>query len=123
MATNPKNVDEYIQSAPDFAREKLKEIRALLKTVVPNATEEIKWGKPVLIEKRILFSYAAFKKHLTFMPTGPSLKPFEKELSLFKTGKDTVQFEYDKPLPTELIKKIATFRHKDVIENDAKWMY
>ena len=119
----PKNVDEYIKFAPDIAREKLNEIRLILKSVAPNATEEIKWGKPVFIEKRILYSFAAFKNHLTFMPTGPSLEPFINELSGFKGGKDTIQFVYDSPLPKDLIEKIARYRHHDVIENDAKWMY
>ncbi|WP_353127581.1 iron chaperone [Parapedobacter pyrenivorans] len=118
-----KTVDEYIQAAPEHAREKLNELRSLLKSVAPNASEGLKWGQPVLMERRILFSYAAFKNHLTWMPTGPAIIPFSEELSTFKTGKDTIQFPYDRPLPTELIKKIATFRYRDVIENDARWMY
>ncbi len=121
--SKPTNVEEYINAAPDYAQGKLNEIRSLLKSVAPEASEELKWGQPVFIEKRILFSYAAFKNHLTFMPTGPSLEHFRKELSSFKTGKDTIQFPYDKPLPTDLIKRIARYRRKDVIENDAKWMY
>lgn len=121
--TKPKTVDQYIDAAPEFAREKLKQIRAILKSVAPNATEELKWGQPVFIEKRILFSYAAFKNHLRFMPTGPSMAPFRNDLNPFKTGKDTIQFLYDQPLPTELIKKIAAYRYRDVMENDAKWMY
>lgn len=119
----PQNVDEYISAAPEHAREKLHEIRSLLRSVAPGATEALKWGQPVFIEKRILFSYAAFKNHLTFMPTGPVLEYFREELSPFSTGKDTIQFPYDKPLPKALIKKIALFRYKDVMENDARWMY
>lgn len=119
----PNNVDEYINTAPDYAREKLNEIRLLLKSVAPKASEELKWRQPVFIEKRILFAYSAFKNHLTFMPTKPSLEPFKDKLSSLKTGKHTIRFPYDKPLPKELIKKIALFRYKDVMENDAKWMY
>jgi len=119
----PSNVDEYIDAAPLFAQDKLREIRSVLRKVSPNATETLKWGNPVFIEKRILFSYSAFKKHINFMPTAPALKPFEKELSEFTTGKDTIQFPYDKPLPTALIQRIAEYRIKDVRENDAKWMY
>ena len=119
----PSNVDEYIDAAPLIAREKLREIRSILKKIAPNAIEMLKWGNPVLIEKRILFSYSAYKKHINFMPTGPAMKPFEKELSGFSTGKDTIQLPYDKPLPISLIKKIAEYRVKDVKENDAKWMY
>lgn len=119
----PKNVDEYIEAAPQEAQEKLREIRAILKKVAPAATEMLKWGSPVFEEGRILFSYSAHKSHLNFSPTGPAMEPFQEELAKFKTGKDTVQFPYDKPLPKALIRKIAAFRAKQVRENDARWMY
>jgi uncharacterized protein YdhG (YjbR/CyaY superfamily) len=57
------------------------------------------------------------------MPTGPAMEPFKDELAAYKTGKDTIQFPYDKPLPKSLIRKIAAYRAMDVRENDAKWMY
>lgn len=115
-------VDEYIRAAPKEARDKLNEIRAILKQVAPGATEAIKWGSPVMEEKRILFAYTAFKSHLNFMPTHASMEPFKDELTNYKTGKDTIQFPYDKALPKSLIRKIAAYRLKDVRENDAKWM-
>ena len=119
----PTTVDEYIEAAPGEAQEKLREIRAALKKVAPNAKESLKWGSPVFEERRILFSYSAHKSHLNFSPTGPAMEPFKKELAKFKTGKDTIQFPYDKPLPKALIRKIAAFRAKQVRENDARWMY
>jgi uncharacterized protein YdhG (YjbR/CyaY superfamily) len=118
----PTTVDEYIQAAPKEAQDKLRELRDILKKVAPNATEAVKWGSPVLEEKRILFAYTAFKSHLNFMPTQSSLEPFKTELAEYKTGKDTIQFPYDKPLPKMLIRKIAAYRAKDVRENDARWM-
>ena len=57
------------------------------------------------------------------MPTGPAMEPLKKELAEYKTGKDTIQFPYDKPLPKGLIRKIATYRVKQVREKDARWMY
>lgn len=119
----PANVDEYINAAPAFAQEKLREIRSILKKVAPNATELLKWGYPVFMENRILFSYSAHKTHINFMPTGPAMDPFKEELSEFITGKDTIQLPYDRTLPGRLIQKIAEYRIKDVRENDAKWMY
>ncbi len=118
----PATIDEYIYFAPREAREKLIEIRTILKKVAPKAKEVLKWGTPVFEEKRILFSYYAVKTHINFMPTHSSLEPFKKQLEPFKTGKDTIQFPYDKPLPVELIVKIAAFRAKDVRENNALWM-
>jgi len=120
--TKPTTVDEYINAAPEEAKEKLREIRAILKKVAPNATETLKWGSPVFEEKRILFAYTAFKSHLNFMPTHSSMIPFKDELAEYTTGKDTIQFPYNKPLPKALIRKIAAFRARDVRENDARWM-
>lgn len=121
--TKPTSVTQYIQAAPKAAKKHLREIRAILKKVAPKAGEKLKWGSPVLEEKRILFSYSAHKAHLNFMPTGPALKPFKKELAAYKTGQDTVQFPYDQPLPKALIRKIAAQRLKQVREKDARWMY
>ena len=121
--TKPTTVDEYIEAAPKEAQEKLRDIRAVLKKVAPKAMEKLKWGSPVFEEGRILFSYSAHKSHLNFSPTGPAMEPFEAELAKLKTGKDTIQFPYDKPLPKGLIRKIAAFRAKQVRENDARWMY
>jgi uncharacterized protein YdhG (YjbR/CyaY superfamily) len=118
----PTTIDEYINAAPKEAQEKLREIRDILKKVAPNATESLKWNTPVFEENRILFAYAAFKSHMNFMPTPSALEPFKKELAEYKTGKGTIQFPYDKPLPKMLIRKIAAYRAKDVRENDARWM-
>ena len=121
--TKPATVEEYIQAAPREAQAKLRELRAILKKVAPNARETLKWGAPVFEEGRILFSYSAHRSHLNFSPTGPAMEPFREELAEFKTGKDTIQLPYDKPLPKALIRKIAAFRARQVRENDARWMY
>jgi uncharacterized protein YdhG (YjbR/CyaY superfamily) len=115
-------VSEYIKSVPKEAQSKIKELRTILKKVAPKSKEIIKWGTPVFEEERILFAYSAFKSHLNFMPTRSSLEPFKDELSAYVTGRDTIQFPYDKPLPKTLIRKIANYRAKDVRENGAKWM-
>jgi uncharacterized protein YdhG (YjbR/CyaY superfamily) len=120
--TKPTTVDDYIHAAPKEAQPKLREIRAILKSVAPKAKEAVKWGSPVLEEKRILFAFSAFKSHLNFMPTRSALEPFKKDLKKYTTGKDTIQFPYDKPLPKALIRKIALFRAKQVREEGARWM-
>ena len=121
-AAKPKTVEEYINAAPAEGQKKLMEIRAILKKVAPKAKEALKWGSPVFEENRILFAYTAFRSHLNFMPTGGTLQHFKQEAKSFTTGKDTIQFPYDKPLPKTLIRKIAMHRARDVRENDARWM-
>jgi len=116
------SVDGYLKALPKDARDKLTELRALLKSVAPKATEALKWGVPVFEEKRILFAYSAHKAHMNFVPTPAAMEPFRIELAKYKTGKGSISFPYDKPLPKTLIKKIATYRLRDVRDNDAKWM-
>jgi uncharacterized protein YdhG (YjbR/CyaY superfamily) len=115
-------VDEYIERAPAEAKKNLTELRSILREVAPDTKEAIKWGSPVFEEKRILFAISAFKSHLNFMPTRSTIVAFEDQLKDYLTGKDTIQFPYDKPLPKELIRKIAHHRARDVRENDARWM-
>lgn len=118
----PKTIDEYIISAPEQGQKKLLELYSVLKKAAPDATEAIKWGSPVFEEKRILFAFAAYKSHLNFMPTPSAMKPFKKELAKYTTGKGSIQFSYDKPLPKTLIYKIAALRIKELREKDVRWM-
>jgi uncharacterized protein YdhG (YjbR/CyaY superfamily) len=119
----PSTVTEYIAAAPKEARQKLRELRSILKKVAPKAKETLKWGSPVFEEGRILYSYRAHKSHINFMVTGPAMAPFKKELADYKTGKDTIQLPYDRPLPKTLIRRIAAHRVNQVREEGARWMY
>ena len=120
--TKPTTVDQYIAAAPKEGQKKLRELRAILRKAAPKASEALKWGIPVFEEHRILFGYAAFKSHLNFSPTPAVLKAFAKELEPYKTGKGSIQFPYDEPLPKTLITKIARLRVKELKEKDARWM-
>lgn len=66
--------------------------------------------------------YAGFRHHVGFYPTPSAMRAFKKELKEYKTGKGSINFPLDKPLPLALIKKIAAFRVKEMKEKDAKWM-
>lgn len=124
MAPNkkPTTVSEYINQATPEVRKKLKEMRGILKDVTPSAEESIKWSVPAFSYERILYTYAGFKNHVGFYPTPAAMKAFSKELEKYETGKGSIKFPLDKPLPKTLIQKIAKFRIKDLKENDAKWM-
>lgn len=118
----PKTVDEHIKAAPKQAQKKLREMRALLKKAAPKATEGLKWGSPTLSYKRILFAYAAFKDHMSLMPTPPVIRMLQKDLSKHKTTAATIHFPYDKPLPKALITKVAKLRVRQAKEKDVRWM-
>ena len=112
----PTTVDEYLAAAPEAALPHLIALRELLRGVAPRATETLKWGQPVFEQGTILFSYAAHRAHLNFVPTGPALAPFAGELQEYKRAKDSFQLPYYRPLPTDLLRRIATYRLEDVTE-------
>ena len=66
--SGPASIDEYIRAAPPEGQPHLRRLRALLKSVAPDAQEMIKWGTPFFVEPRFLFAFSAHKAHLSFAP-------------------------------------------------------
>ena len=116
-----KTIEQYIENAPKETRARLREMQMIIRKAAPGATENIKWGMPSFSYKRILVNFAIFKHHIGFYPTPRGIKAFEKEFKNFKTGKGSIQFPLEKPLPKALIRKMVLFRVKDSKEKDAKW--
>jgi len=116
-----KTIGQYIQKQPKPAQAKLREMVKIISTVAPKAEQGIKWSMPVFSYKRILVMFAGFKRHIGFYPTVAAMKPFKKDLAKFKTGRGSIQFPLEKPLPTSLIRKITATRVKQAIEQDGKW--
>ena len=116
-----KSVAGYISTAPKEGQKKLREMRAIVRSVARDAEEGIKWGMPAYSYKRILVIFGAFKQHIGLYPTPSALRSFAKDFKKFKTAKGSIQFPYAKPLPVALIKKIVRFRVKESIEKDGKW--
>ena len=119
----PTTIAAYIRAAPREGRPHLRRLYAILKSVAPQAEETIKWGTPFFVEPRFLFAFSAHKAHCSFAPMAAALKPFRKELEKHKTTKNFLQLPYDKPLPEDLVRRIAEYRLRDVREreDDAFW--
>ena len=118
----PKDINEYVNFASSDAKDRLNEILECLRIAAPEAEEGLKWGSPAFTQKRVLFTVAAYKDHLSFYPTPAVLEVFKEDLDGFKTTSGGIQFPLDKPLPLSLIDKIARYRLREVLEKDAKWM-
>ena len=59
---------------------------------------------------KLLVSYGAGAKHCAFYP-GSIVQQFKKELKDYDTsGKGTIRFSADRPLPTALVRKIVKAR-------------
>lgn len=107
-----KDVDEYIALAPKEAQDKLKELRALIKTAAPGAQERISYGMPYYHYKGRLVYFGLSKKHIgLYIPT-PVVEEHKTELKGYETTKATIRLPLDKKLPIMLIKKLIKARIK-----------
>ncbi|WP_339713674.1 DUF1801 domain-containing protein [uncultured Kriegella sp.] len=114
---NVKNgVDEYIQGFPKEIQEILQLVRHTIKKAAPEAEETISYAVPTFKLHGILVHFAAFKNHIGFYALPSGNNAFTKELSGYTTGKGSVQFPIDKPMPLELIAKIVKFRVSENID-------
>jgi len=119
----PTTIAAYIQAAPRESQPHLRRLYAILKSVAPQAEEAIKWGTPFFVEPRFLFAFSAHKAHCNFAPSPAALEAFRKELADHETTKNFLQIPYDRPVPEDLIRKIAEYRLRNVREreDDAFW--
>jgi len=117
--TKPDNIDEYIAAFPQNIQERLQAIRAIVREAAPDAEEIIKYQMPTFMLKGNLVHFAAFKNHIGFYPTPTGIEAFQKELSVYKGAKGSIQFPLDQPLPLELIGKIVHFRVAENLEKAA----
>ena len=105
-----KNVDEYIAGFPKETQKLLKQVRATIRKAVPKAQETIKYGMPAYVYHGNLVYFAGYKNHIGFYPVPSGDASLKKEILEYKTGKGSIQFPLEKPMPLELIRKMIDFR-------------
>jgi uncharacterized protein YdhG (YjbR/CyaY superfamily) len=117
--TAPENIDEYIAGFPNDIQKILQKIRMTIKKAAPEAQETIKYLMPTFTLKGNLVHFAAFKNHIGFYPAPMGIEEFKEELSTYASGKGSVQFPLDQPIPFDLISKIVRFRVAKNLEKAA----
>jgi uncharacterized protein YdhG (YjbR/CyaY superfamily) len=105
-----QNIDEYIARFPAEVQETLGQIRAAIQQAVPQATEAISYAMPTFKLNGNLIHFAAYKNHIGLYPAPRSANEFKEELSAYKGTKGSVHFPLNKPMPLNLIARIAIFR-------------
>ena len=108
--TKPRYADEYIKSFPANIQELLQQIRQTIKQAAPHAQEVISYGMPAYRQHGVLVYFAAQSRHIGLYPGAAAMINFAKELSAYKSGKGSVQFPFDQPMPLEVVASIVNFR-------------
>lgn len=116
----PATIDEYIGGFSGEVQEILEEIRMTIQKAAPEAKEKISYSMPAFDQNGIVVYFAAFKKHIGLYALPSGHETFREELSKYKSGKGSVQFPLNEPMPLDLISRIVRFRVKENIEKSKK---
>ncbi|NTV31043.1 DUF1801 domain-containing protein [candidate division WWE3 bacterium] len=107
----PTTIDAYIAGCTPEAQKILKHIRQIVHQEQPDAVESISYQMPAFkLHNKPLIYFAAFTHHIGVYPTPGPIEELSDELKQYQTGKGTLQFPLDQPIPYDVIKKLITYR-------------
>lgn len=109
--------DTYIAAAPEQLRPLLVQLRAQLASTLPDAEEVIKYKMPGFrIGESIIAGYAAFSKQCGLYLSPGAIVAHADEIAVagFKASKTGVTFSLRKPIPGDLVERLALASRKDL---------
>lgn len=103
-------IDDVIEATASVQRERLIELRDIVRELAPEASEKIAYGIPTWYLNGNLVHIAAFARHVSLFPGEEGVAAFADELGGLVHSKGTIQFPLDAPLPVDLVRRIVAFR-------------
>ena len=117
MKHPPRTVDEYLSGLKPDQRAVLEKLRKTIRAAAPGAEEVVSYGIAAFRLKRMLVGFGASAKHCSFyLMSTTAMKAHRDLLEGYGTGKGTVHFQPEKPLPAALVRKLVKAR---IAENTA----
>jgi uncharacterized protein YdhG (YjbR/CyaY superfamily) len=111
MAVDFQTIDEYLAPLNETQRAALEKLRRAIKAAAPDAEECISYNVPGFrLGGRLLVSFGAARKHCAFYPGAHPIEVHRSELANYDTGKGTIRFQPEKPLPATLVRKLVKAR-------------
>lgn len=108
MAQHFESVEEYIASFPAGVQEILQEIRRRCHAAVPGSGEAISYGIPTItLDGKYVVYFAGWAHHISVYPVPDGDESLSAELAPYRATKGTLKFPLQKPVPYELIGKVA----------------
>jgi uncharacterized protein YdhG (YjbR/CyaY superfamily) len=106
-------VDEYLADLPAERRTAMELLRSTIKATVPEAIEVISYKMPAFRSHggQFLVSYDAYKAHYSLFPASEAVvEACGEELTPYLSGKGTIRFPADRPIPVALVRRILEVR-------------
>ncbi|UEJ83074.1 DUF1801 domain-containing protein [Brachybacterium halotolerans subsp. kimchii] len=119
----PKTVEEYFAGLDGPALELAQQLRELAREVVPEASEQLKWGNVAWVHPQgmILFVVSTHAKHANAAFTPSTREAFDAQLEDFETGKGTVKLPYGRPAPVDLLREMMRHRLREYEVDGVTW--
>jgi uncharacterized protein YdhG (YjbR/CyaY superfamily) len=113
------DVEAYLDALPAESRTILSQLRATIRATAPDATESIAYDMPAFrLGGRFLVSYAAFKRHFSLFPASDRVvSELGDEIAPYVFGSGTLRFTHDRPLSSDLARRIVEIRLREVGQN------
>ena len=108
--------DAYIAAAPEPLQPLLTQLRTVVAGVLPDAEEIIAYKMPGFrIGKAVVVGYAAFSKQCGIYVSNGAIEANADDIvsAGLKATKTGVTFSPSKPIPDELVEKLARASRKD----------
>ena len=115
-------VDKHLKKFEIEQRAILQNLREIIASELPTATETIKYGIPTFVIGGIgLIGYDGYKKHNSLFPySGSTTSLLKTELVQYEQTKGSIHFAIDKRFPKPLLKKIIKVRIQQLNANYPK---
>jgi len=115
--TTPPSVEAYLAALPANARSHVSKVRRAIHEAAPGVEERISYQIPAFkLGSQYLIYVAAFKAHIGIYPAPKGDLAFNAAVAPFRSGKATLRFALDRPLPLELITAVVTLRKRALLE-------
>jgi uncharacterized protein YdhG (YjbR/CyaY superfamily) len=104
-----ETVDDYIASYPADVQAKLEAVRAAMADAAPGTEQTISYDIPTFtLDGRYVVYFAGWKRHISVYPLPSADEGFQQELAPYVSGRGTLRFALDEPIPLELIRKVVS---------------
>ena len=108
----PGTIDDYLAGVDEAKRAAPQALRGTIRAAAPEAEECIGYQMPSFRPKTgMLVSFGARKNHCALYPLSMAvIRAHAAELAGFETGKGTIRFTPDRPLPAALVTRLVAAR-------------
>lgn len=109
-------VEAFLATVQQPHRATLDAVRATLRTILPTATECLKYGMPCfVVDGKGVAAYAAFKQHCSYFPmSGGVLAAAGSLLDGYVTTSGSLHFAIDRPLPVKVVRRLVQLRLDEI---------